>query len=228
MMQTIAQSLIAVRRRVADAEQRFGRPAGSVALLAVSKTRPAEDIEEAARAGQQAFGESYAQEALGKIAALTHLALEWHFIGPIQTNKTRLIAEHFQWVHSVDRLKVARRLSAQRPEALGPLDVCLEVNVSGEATKAGVPAADAPELAAAIAALPGLRLRGLMAVPAPSVGLAEQRRPYRELRRLLETLNASGLRLDMLSMGMTADLEAAVAEGTTIVRVGTGIFGPRL
>jgi len=227
-MQDIAQSLIAVRRRMADAEQRFGRPAGSVALLAVSKTRPAEDIEEAARAGQQAFGESYAQEALGKIAALTHLALEWHFIGPIQTNKTRLIAEHFQWVHSVDRLKVARRLSEQRPEALGALDVCLEVNISGEATKAGVSAADAPELAAAIAALPGLRLRGLMAVPAPSTTFEAQRRPLRELRRLLEALNASGFRLDTLSMGMTADLEAAIAEGATIVRVGTGIFGARL
>jgi pyridoxal phosphate enzyme (YggS family) len=227
-MQDIAQSLIAVRRRMADAEQRFGRPAGSVALLAVSKTRPAEDIEEAARAGQQAFGENYAQEALGKIAALTHLALEWHFIGPIQTNKTRLIAEHFQWVHSVDRLKVARRLSEQRPEALGALDVCLEVNISGEATKAGVSAADAPALAAAVAALPGLRLRGLMVVPAPSVGFEEQRRPFRELRGLLGTLNATGFRMDTLSMGMSADLEAAIAEGATIVRVGTGIFGLRL
>ncbi len=226
-MTPIAPALLTVRRRVGAAEERFGRPPGSVTLLAVSKTRPAVDIEEVASAGQRAFGESYAQEALGKIAALTHLPLEWHFIGPVQTNKTRLIAEHFHWVHSVDRLKVAIRLSEQRPNGLPPLQVCLQVNVSGETSKSGVSPEQATELAGAIAGLPGLELRGLMAIPAPCEGLAAQRIPFQRLRMLRENMRAGGLHLDTLSMGMSADLEAAIAEGATIVRVGTAIFGPR-
>lgn len=226
-MSPIADSLLAVRQRIAAAERQFNRPPDSVALLAVSKTRPAEDIEEAARAGQRAFGENHVQEALGKIAALAQLALEWHFIGPIQTNKTRAIAEYFQWVHSIDRLKVARRLSAQRPPERGPLNVCVQVNVSSERTKSGVPVEEAAELASAIASLPRLRLRGLMAIPAPCQNFDAQRQPLRALHRLFDELNAGGLGMDTLSMGMTADLEAAIAEGATIVRVGTGIFGPR-
>ncbi len=227
-MAAVAHALETVRRRVASAEQRYGRPPGSVALLAVSKTRPAMDIEEVAVAGQRAFGESYAQEALGKIAALTHLSLEWHFIGPIQTNKSRLIAKHFQWVHSIDRLKVAERLSAQRPHDLPPLQVCLQVNISGEKTKAGVPPEQAPDLAGALMDLPQLKLRGLMAIPAPTIDTASQRVPFQRLRMLLDQMRQQGLVLDTLSMGMSADLEAAVAEGATIVRVGTAIFGPRL
>lgn len=226
-MTPIAHALLTVTRRVDAAEERFGRPPGSVTLLAVSKTRPAVDIEEVASAGQRAFGESYAQEALGKIAALTHLPLEWHFIGPIQTNKTRVIAEHFHWVHSIDRLKVAKRLSEQRPEAFPPLQVCLQVNVSGETSKSGVSPEQATELANAIAGLPRLVLRGLMTIPAPCEGLAAQRVPFQRLRILRENMRAGGLHLDTLSMGMSADLEAAIAEGATIVRVGTAIFGPR-
>ena len=219
--------MITVRRRVCAAEERFARPAGSVTLLAVSKARSAVDIEEVASAGQRAFGESYAQEALGKIAALTHLPLEWHFIGPIQTNKTRIIAERFHWVHSIGRLKVARRLSEQRPDELPPLQVCVQVNVSGETSKSGVAPEQAAELASAIVALPRLELRGLMAIPAPCEGLAAQRVPFQRLRALQESMKAGGLRLDTLSMGMSADLEAAIAEGATIVRIGTAIFGPR-
>ncbi len=226
-MTPIAHALLTVTRRVDAAEERFGRPPGSVTLLAVSKTRPAVDIEEVASAGQRAFGESYAQEALGKIAALTHLPLEWHFIGPIQTNKTRVIAEHFLWVHSIDRLKVATRLSEQRPDALPPLQVCLQVNVSGETSKSGVSPEQATELASAVADLPRLELRGLMTIPAPCEGLAAQRVPFRRLRVLQESMKAGGIHLDTLSMGMSDDLEAAIAEGATIVRIGTAIFGPR-
>ncbi len=226
-MTPIAPALLTVKRRVGAAEKRFGRLPGSVTLLAVSKTRPAVDIEEVASAGQRAFGESYAQEALGKIAALTHLPLEWHFIGPIQTNKTRVIAEHFHWVHSIDRLKVATRLSEQRPDELPPLQVCLQINVSGETSKSGVSPEQATELASAIAGLPRLALRGLMAIPAPCEGLAAQRIPFQRLRTLRENMRAGGLHLDTLSMGMSADLEAAIAEGATIVRIGTAIFGPR-
>ena len=229
MMSTPTQSLGVIRRRIAAAERRYGRPPGSVTLLAVSKTRPAEDIKEVARIGQRAFGESYGQEALGKIAALDDLPLElqWHFIGPIQANKTRAIAEHFHWVQSVDRLKVARRLSDQRPDELGPLNVCIQVNISGEAGKAGTSVADAAELARAISSLRRLRLRGLMTLPAPSSDFDLQRQPFRELHELLGELNNLGLNLDTLSMGMTQDLEAAIAEGATMVRIGTGIFGPR-
>ncbi len=226
-MTPIAHALLAVRRRVGAAEERFGRAPGSVTLLAVSKTRPAMDIEEVASVGQRAFGESYAQEALGKIAALTHLPLEWHFIGPIQTNKTRIIAEHFHWVHSVDRLKVAKRLSEQRPDELPPLQVCVQVNLSAETSKSGVSPEQASDLASAVAELPRLELRGLMAIPAPCEGLAAQRRPFQRLRVLQESMKAGGMHLDTLSMGMSADLEAAIAEGATIVRIGTAIFGPR-
>ncbi len=203
--------------------------AGSVSLLAVSKLQPPEAVRDAFHAGQLSFGENYVQEALDKIAVLADLRsqLQWHLIGPLQSNKTRAVAEAFDWVHSVDRLKLAERLSAQRPAGMAPLQVCVQVNVSGEASKSGVPLAEAPALARAVAGLPGLRLRGLMAIPAPASGLAAQRVPYRAMRELFEVLVAEGLALDTLSMGMSDDLEAAVAEGATIVRVGTAIFGRR-
>ena len=203
------------------------RRAEDVALLAVSKTFPAAVVREAHEAGQCAFGESYVQEALDKIAALRDLALEWHFIGPIQSNKTRAIAENFAWVHSVDRLKVAERLSAQRPQNLPLLNVCIQVNVSGENSKGGVAPDEVVELAQAVARLPHLSLRGLMAIPAPVDRLAEQRKQFARLRELMRQLGVQGLKLDTLSMGMTHDLEAAVLEGATIVRVGTAIFGQR-
>lgn len=196
-------------------------------LLAVSKTFPATAIREAYAAGQRVFGESYVQEALGKIAALRDLVLEWHFIGPIQSNKTRAIAENFAWAHGVDRLKVAERLSDQRPHNLPPLNICLQVNVSGEDSKSGVDPAAACELAQQIANLPRLKLRGLMAIPAPAKELSEQRKPFALLRELLQQMNTLGLQLDTLSMGMSDDLEAAILEGATIVRVGTAIFGGR-
>lgn len=196
-------------------------------LLAVSKTFPAEAIRAAHAAGQQAFGESYVQEAVAKIEALADLPIEWHFIGPIQSNKTRPIAEHFAWVHSVDRAKIADRLSAARPPQLPDLQICLQVNVSKEHTKSGV----APEQLAALARhvrdLPRLKLRGLMAIPEPTADPARQHEAFRRLRRLLEQLNAEGFALDTLSMGMSDDLEAAIAEGATIVRVGSAIFGAR-
>lgn len=226
-MQGVSERLQVVRDRLRAAEGRFGRPAGSVALLAVTKTRPPADVREAFAAGQRAFGESYVSEALEKMAALGDLPLEWHFIGPVQSNKTRPIAEHFAWVHSVDREKIARRLSDQRPAGLPPLQVCLEVNVSGEATKAGVAPTELEPLARQVTGLPGLRLRGLMAVPAPEDDFDRQRVGFRRLRGLFDDLRAHGLDLDTLSMGMTADLEAAIAEGSTLVRVGTAIFGPR-
>lgn len=219
--------LKAVRSAIHAAEARHGRPAGAVTLLAVSKTQPAAAIRAAAAAGQTRFGENYLQEALTKMADLADLALEWHFIGPLQSNKTRMVAEHFAWVHSVDRLKLAERLSTQRPAALPPLNVCLQVNVSGEASKSGCTLQDLPALAHAVAALPHLRLRGLMAIPAPAADPAQQRLPFRQLREALERLNAEGLDLDTLSMGMSDDLEAAIAEGTTVVRVGSAIFGAR-
>jgi len=216
-----------VRRRIAEAESRYGREAGSAALLAVSKTRPAEDILAAVRCGQRCFGESYLQEALDKVAALAGYPLEWHFIGPIQSNKTRPIAEHFDWVHSVERLKIARRLSEQRPEGLPSLNICLQVNIDGEASKSGCTLDELPSLAAEVAGLPRLRLRGLMAIPRPLEGLEAQRQPFRELRAALERLREQGHALDTLSMGMSGDLEAAVAEGATLVRIGTDIFGAR-
>lgn len=224
VMSTIAENIAKVRERIREAEQACGRPSGSVALLAVSKTKPAADIREAHAAGLDDFGENYLQEALGKQVELADLALTWHFIGPIQSNKTRPIAEHFHWVHSVDRLKVAERLSAQRPAHLPPLNVCLQVNVSGEASKSGCAPEELPALARAVAALPNLKLRGLMAIPEPTEDVAAQRAAFARLRELLTALN---LGLDTLSMGMSHDLEAAVAEGATWVRIGTALFGAR-
>lgn len=226
-MSDVATNLQHVRQRIERAARAADRPADAVQLLAVSKTQPARALRDAHAAGQRAFGESYLQEALQKIAALADLELEWHFIGPIQSNKTRDIARHFHWVHSIDREKVARRLSEQRPPAQGPLNVCIQVNTSGEASKSGVSPDQAAALAQAVAALPGLRLRGLMTIPAPAHTREAQQSPFRSLRQLQERLVQEGLALDTLSMGMSDDLEAAIAEGATLVRVGTAIFGAR-
>ena len=214
-------------QRIERAAAAAGRDPASVQLLAVSKTWPAACVEEAFRAGQHAFGENQEQEATPKIAALAHLPIEWHFIGPIQSNKTRPIAEQFAWVHSLEREKVARRLSEQRPDGLPPLMVCVQVNVSEETTKSGVSPADALALARFVAKLPRLRLRGLMTIPAPSDDEAVRRSQFRRLRELCDDLRSRGLALDTLSMGMSDDLEAAVMEGATLVRVGTAIFGTR-
>ena len=227
IMTAIASNLQAVNRAIVKAAHIAQRRAENITLLAVSKTFPAATVRVAYEAGQLAFGESYVQEALDKIAALRDLPLEWHFIGPIQSNKTRAIAENFAWVLSVDRLKIAERLSALRPQNLPPLNVCIQVNVSGEDSKSGISSAEALELGRAVAALPQLKLRGLMAIPAPAEGLDEQRRPLSQLRELMRQLNAQGLELDTLSMGMSHDLEAAVLEGATIVRIGSAIFGQR-
>ena len=228
-MATIASRLQQVERRIAAACAAAGRDAGSVMLLAVGKTQPAQSLREAHAAGQHRFGENYVQEALAKMDALANLrpAVEWHLIGPLQSNKTRAAAERFDWVHSVDRLKLAERLSVQRPTHLPPLQVCLQVNISGEASKSGLAPVAVPAVARAVAALPGLRLRGLMAIPAPAEDEAGRRAPHRALRELLLALRGQGLALDTLSMGMSADLEAAIAEGSTMVRVGTAIFGER-
>jgi PLP dependent protein len=204
-----------------------GRDASEIALLAVSKAVPASYIREAHEAGQQLFGESYAQEGVRKITQLKQLGIEWHFIGPIQSNKTRQIAEHFDWVHSVDRAKVAARLHEARPEALPPLDVCIQVNVSGESSKSGVRPGEEHELARSIAQLDRLRLRGLMAIPEPTDDIAVQRRRYRLLRDRKDALIDAGYALDTLSMGMSYDFESAIAEGSTLVRLGTAIFGDR-
>jgi len=224
-MTTIACNLQAVRAAMAAAADSAGRTAGEVELLAVSKTFPAAALREAYLAGQRCFAESYLQEALGKIADLHDLAVEWHFIGPIQSNKTRAIAENFAWVHSVDRLKIAERLSAQRPEHLPPLQLCLQVNISGEASKGGVPPGEVGALAEAVARLPNLQLRGLMAIPAPADEVAEQRAGFAQLRELRDQIS---LPLDTLSMGMSHDFAAAIAEGATIVRIGSAIFGSRV
>ena len=219
-----------VRDRIAQACAAAGRPVQSITLLAVSKTFGADAVRAVAAEGHAAFGENYVQEALAKIEALADLRseLEWHLIGPLQSNKTRVVAEAFDWVHSIDRLKIAERLSEQRPATLPPLQVCLQVNISGEDSKSGVAPADVPALARAVAALPRLRLRGLMAIPEPAADFDAQRAPHRALRVLMDELRGQGLSmLDTLSMGMSADLEAAVAEGATIVRVGTAIFGGR-
>ncbi len=228
-MPTLTHNLDAVRQRIALAAQLAGRDPRSVALLAVSKTFPAEDVRAAHAAGQRAFGENYVQEALTKLDALADLrdALEWHFIGPLQSNKTRPVAERFDWVHSIDRLKIAQRLAEQRPDGLPPLNVCLQVNVSGEASKSGVAPNETAEVARAVVALPKLRLRGLMSIPEPAGSIEQQRAPHRVLRELFEQLRAQGLALDTLSMGMSGDLEAAVLEGSTMVRIGTAIFGSR-
>lgn len=224
---TLEQRYQQVVARVRAAEQRFSRETGSVQVLPVSKARPAADIARLADLGVHAFGESYLQEAQAKIAALAGRQLEWHFIGPIQANKTQAIARHFAWVHSVDREKIARRLSEQRPAELPPLNICLQLNISGEATKSGVTPAQLPALIEQVLALPRLRLRGLMAIPAPGEDVAQQRAAFRQVREAFEHMVASGIALDTLSMGMSADLEAAIAEGSTLVRVGTDIFGSR-
>lgn len=226
-MTTISTNLQAVRARIAAAAQQAGRRAEDITLLAVSKTVPPERIREAAVAGQRAFGENYAQEGIGKMTALALPGLEWHFIGPLQSNKTRPVAEHFDWVHSVERLKVAARLSAAHGADRPPLQVCVQVNVSGEASKSGVSPAETAALAHAVAALPNLRLRGLMTIPEPSENAILTRRRFATLRELRDALNADGLSLDTLSMGMSHDLEEAILEGATIVRVGTAIFGER-
>ncbi len=226
-MTTIASNLQAVRDTISAAAAAAGRQASEITLLAVSKTFAPDDLRSAYLAGQTCFGESYVQEALDKIAALRDIPVEWHYIGPIQGNKTRAIAENFAWVHSVDRLKIAERLSEQRPAQLPPLQVCLQVNISMETSKGGVSPDQAGVLAHAIAKLPGLKLRGLMAIPAPSDDIAEQRLPFVLLRKLRDQLNQQGLQLDTLSMGMSHDFAVAIAEGATIVRIGTAIFGGR-
>ena len=228
-MGSIGNNLQEVKRRIAAACVAAGRPANSVTLLAVSKTKPEISVREALAAGHHAFGENYVQEGLAKIEAMADVRgqVEWHLIGPLQSNKTRAVAEVFDWVHSVDRLKIAERLAAQRPAGLPPLNVCLQVNLSGEASKSGLTVQELPAVAAAVAALSGLRLRGLMSIPEPARDPQAQRAPHRALRELLAALNAQGLSLDTLSMGMSDDLEAAIAEGATLVRVGSAVFGVR-
>ncbi|MEP7302460.1 MAG: YggS family pyridoxal phosphate-dependent enzyme [Caldimonas sp.] len=225
----IADKLAQVHERIASACAGAGRPVQSVTLLVVSKTFAATAVREAFAAGERRFGENHVQEGIDKIEALADLraSLEWHLIGPLQSNKTRGVAERFDWVHSVDRLKIAERLSAQRPAGLAPLSVCLQVNISGEASKAGFAPAEVCAAAQVIATLPRLALRGLMAIPEPATGFAAQRPPHRALRELFETLRQRNLPLDTLSMGMSDDLEAAIAEGATLVRVGSAIFGAR-
>lgn len=230
-MSIIAGNLQAVEATIHAACSAAGRGRNEVQLLAVSKTFPAEAVIEAMAVGQRAFGENYLQEALDKMQEVARLQpdapVSWHFIGPIQSNKTRPIAAHFNWVHTVDRLKIAQRLSEQRPPEQGPLDICLQVNISGEASKSGAGEAELPELARQVAALPNLRLRGLMAIPEASNDPSQQRAAFARLRGLFEHLRADGLALDTLSMGMSGDLQAAIAEGATIVRIGSAIFGAR-
>ena len=226
-MSSIGGNLQVVRARIAAAARSAGREPGDIALLAVSKAFAAGEVHAAYAAGQREFGENYVQEAMQKIAALSALPLIWHFIGPIQSNKTRAIAEHFDWVHSVERDKIALRLAEARPAGRDPLDICLQVNLSGEKSKSGAAPEALRSLAELVRASPRLRLRGLMAIPEPSDDIVLQRRHFRALRLLLEQLNAAGFGLDTLSMGMSQDLEAAVMEGATIVRIGTAIFGER-
>lgn len=226
-MTTIAARLQAVRGRIDAAAKAAGRSPTDIRLIAVSKTFPATAIADAHAAGQIAFGENYLQEALGKMAALSDLRLEWHHIGPVQSNKTRQIAEHFQWVHGVDRLKIAERLSFSRPANLPPLQICIQVNVSGEDSKGGVRPDEVFALAKAVCVLPRLRLRGLMAIPEPSADSGLQHSRFRLLRQLRDDIVSRGVALDTLSMGMSDDLEAAIAEGATLVRVGRAIFGER-
>jgi len=228
-MATISSNIQQVRARIAQACDSARRPVQSVTLLCVSKTFGPDSVRAAHAAGERCFGENYVQEALDKIAALADLrtSIEWHLIGPLQSNKTRVVAEQFDWVHSVDRLKIAQRLSEQRPAHLPPLQLCLQVNISGEASKSGLAPAEVPAVARAVAGLPRVVLRGLMAIPEPAGDLQAQRAPHRALRELLEQLRAQGLPLDTLSMGMSADLDAAIVEGASIVRVGSAIFGAR-
>lgn len=230
IMVAVVAGLQGVLDRIDVAARAAGRDPASVGLVAVSKTFPAARLREAFDAGQRQFGENYLQEALPKLEALADLPLVWHYIGPIQSNKTRAIAEHFAWVHSVDRLRIAERLSEQRPPHLPPLEVCLQVNISDEPSKSGVVVGDTPALIAAVAGLPGLRLRGLMAIPEPTDDPGRQRAQFRRLRELRDAANAAGglpAPLDTLSMGMSDDLESAIAEGATLIRVGRAIFGAR-
>jgi len=226
-MNQIPDRLAQVRKRIAEAALACGRDPEEISLLAVSKTKPVADVLSAYEAGQRAFGENYLQDALPKIRAAQEPGIEWHFIGRLQSNKTADISRHFAWVHGLDRLKHAKRLSAQRPADLPPLQVCLQVNLSGEASKGGVTPAGLTELAAEVAGLPRLRLRGLMTMPDPGTDPVDQRAVFAGLRRLLEQLRAGGLALDTLSMGMSGDMEAAITEGSTMVRIGTDIFGAR-
>lgn len=226
-MTTIQTQLDAVRHRIRVACHEAGRASDAVTLLAVSKTFGADAIQAAHAAGQTAFGENYIQEAVEKITALKHLPLQWHCIGPIQSNKTRLVAAHFDWVHTVDRLKIAQRLSEQRPDGLPPLQVCIQVNVDGGPTKSGVTPEDALALARELAKLPRLQLRGLMCIPEPASDFVAACAVFKRARGLFDVLNAEGLKLDTLSMGMSADMEAAIASGSTMVRVGSAIFGGR-
>jgi len=224
---TIAQNIESIRARIADAEIKYNRPAGSVQLLAVSKTRPAEDVLAALAVQQRHFGENYLQDALPKITGIPNKNVKWHFIGPIQSNKTQSIAQHFDWVHSVDRLKVARRLSEQRHAEQASLNICIQVNSSNENSKSGVSVEETLELAKEIQRLPHIKLRGLMSIPASNQDFEQQRLSFRVLRELKEELNLEGMNLDTLSMGMSSDMEAAIAEGSTIIRIGTAIFGAR-
>lgn len=226
-MTSISERLQAVRTSIHDATIHAGRNSQQVHLLAVSKAHPASAIREAYAAGQRLFGENYLQEALNKQAELGDLDIEWHFIGPIQSNKTQAIAQRFSWVHSVDRLKIAQRLSSARADNATPLQVCLQINVSQEESKSGLPVEATAELAHAIAPLPGLKLRGLMAIPAPSKDIELQRAQFRQVRKIYEKLQQQGLMLDTLSIGMSDDFSLAIAEGATIVRIGSAIFGSR-
>jgi len=227
MNTSVSANLIKVRKRLTLACEAVGRAPDAVKLLAVSKTMPAQAVRDAFAAGQLAFGENYIQEGVDKIASLVDLPIEWHCIGPIQSNKTKLVAEKFAWVHSIDRLKIAERLSAQRPPHLPPLQVCLQVNVDGGSNKSGIAPAELLPLAQAVAKLPHLQLRGIMTIPEPTETEAATRAVHHQAKRLFDNLKSAGLTIDTLSMGMTGDLEAAVAEGSTCVRVGTAIFGAR-
>lgn len=226
-MNSIANNLTQLHERITEAEQNYGRAQGSVNLLAVSKAQPVTNLIQAIEAGQHIFGENYLREALLKIDVFKERNLEWHFIGKIQSNKTKAIAEHFSWVHTIDRLKTAERLNAQRPENLPPLNVCIEVNIDEEINKTGAKLHELAALALTITKLPRLKLRGLMTIPKIRHTFEEQREPFRKLRLALEQLQHQGLRLDTLSMGMSNDFVAAIAEGATIIRIGTALFGPR-
>ena len=224
---TIAQNIKSIQSQINDLERKYGRTSGSVRLLAVSKTRPKEDIYAAFSENQRHFGENYLQDALSKIEDMGETSIEWHFIGPIQSNKTRQIAENFHWVHTIDRLKIAQRLSEQRDSKQKPLNICIQVNVSGEESKSGVTPEETLSLAKQIAELPNIHLRGLMTIPASSDDYEQQRKPFKLLRELKDEIQSKGIELDTLSMGMSNDMEAAIAEGSTMVRIGTSIFGAR-
>ncbi len=226
-MQNIEKNLIAVNRQIEAAAGKHHRNPADILLLAVSKKKPASDIKAAYACGQRDFGENYLQEAVQKIEVLSGLDINWHFIGAVQSNKTKAVAQNFDWAHCIDRFKIARRLSEQRPALMSALNVCIQVNIEQEASKAGVTLSEVPELARQIAYLPNLRLRGLMAIPAPTDDFEAQRKPFSKLQAMLKTLKKNGLNCDTLSMGMTHDMSAAIAEGATVVRIGTAIFGGR-